>query len=214
MHRKFYLVLTVIISILFISCTNNVPQINNASVAIIWDYETYNSLPQARLGVFVEASSNPARFEKIQVFADGTDIFWETDKLISAENNGISWCGYTNFTMPKGSDFPVGNYTIKFIQADEKELEMKASLTYEKSLYNKKASEIPVYMNGILGSKYFTVYDENKKVLYYGQRTNDYSDSRAIWNHYKDAVEFQESWISSSGTIICNMPVEKVTPDN
>ena len=69
-------------------------------------------------------------------------------------------------------------------------------------------------MKQYYGTKMLTIYDEYKSVIYYGPRSVELSDARGIWNNYRDAAEFQESWVNQNGTVICNLPVEKVVPGN
>ena len=196
------------------SCSNTVPDINNAKLSIIFDYESYEALPTARLSVFVEAASNPRRFESIYVSSNQSELVWESNNLVLAENEEIKYCGLTNLVMPQKEIIPTGEYTITFTQFDEEKKEIKTTLNYDKELYNTKGSDVPKVMSRFTYLKMITIYDSEKKVLYYGPRTMEMADSRGIWNQYRDAAEFQESWMNANSTIICNMPLEKVVPGN
>ena len=77
-----------------------------------------------------------------------------------------------------------------------------------------KAGEVPDIMKKYYGTRMLTIYDDAKKVLYYGPRTAELNDARGIWNNYRAAAEFQESWVNQNGTVICNLPLEKVVPGN
>ena len=198
--------------ILMASCSNNVPQVQNAKLNIIFDYETMDSLPEARIGVFVEATSNPRRFDKIIVTPKGTDYSWEVTELVLADNNAQKYCGAVNLVMPLKEYFPTGEYEIEFIQADEEKSDVKIGLFYDKNLYSVKGTEISGVMNRMSGSKMLKIYDAEKKIIYYGPRTVELRDARNIWNNFRDAAEFQETWVC--GNIICNLPVEKVEPGN
>ena len=199
---------------LFFSCSNNAPQIQNARFTVVFDYENYESLPEARLSVFVEATSNPRRFDTITVTCDQNEYVWEANDLVLAADESNTYCGITNLVMPSNMQIPSGEYTIVFRQADEEEKEIKRTLTYDKSLYEAKANEVSAIMKKYYGNKMLTVYDEEKKVLYYGPRSSELNDARGIWNVYPQAAEFQESWVNQNGTVICNLPVEKVVPGN
>ncbi len=196
------------------SCTNNVIQTGEAQLSIVFDYDSLDALPKARLTVFVEASSNPARFEYIRVSADKKEYIWESDKLILAQNNEIKYCGLTNLVLPPPEQLPKGLYTVTYIQADQEKKEMKAVLNYESSFYNCKGSEVPKMMEKFMGARMLTVYDEENKIIYYGPRSSQFADARGIWNEYPEAFEFQESWISANSNVVCNLPVEKVLPGN
>lgn len=209
------LILLILLSFaFFFSCSNNAPQIQNARFTVVFDYVNYDDLPVARLSVFVEATSNPRRFDTITVSSDQNEYVWEATDLVLAADEANNYCGITNLVMPSNQKIPSGEYTIVFRQSDEEEKEIKRTLTYDKSLYEAKAADVSTIMKKYYGNKMLTVYDEEKKVLYYGPRTSDLNDARGIWNGYPNAAEFQESWVNQNGTVICNLPVEKVIPGN
>ena len=200
--------------VIFCSCSNNVPEISNAKLSIIFDYESYDSFPSARLSVFVEAASNPRRFESINVTSEKNELVWESSNIVLAENNEIKYCGLTNLVMPQNETIPSGAYTITFTQSDEEKKEIKTFLNYDKELYNTKGSDASDVMKRYVSSRMLTIYDSENNIIYYGPRTTEFSNARGIWNQYPKATEFQETWINSNGTVICNMPMEKVVPGN
>lgn len=200
--------------LIFSSCTNNVIQSSDAKLSIIFDYASYDELPRARLSVFVEAVSNPNRMESISLSCDKKEYVWESDNLVRAQNNEVKYCGLTNLVMPENEKIPAGEYSITYIQSDNEKKEMKASLNYDSGFYDIKAADVGNLMQRYMGARMLTVYGEDNKILYYGPRSSQYSDARGIWNEYREAQEFQESWVSSAGNIICNLPVEKVIPGN
>ena len=213
LHTHFFLL--VITAIIFItSCSNNAPQIQNARFSVVFDYENYDDLPKARLSVFVEATSNPRRFDTVIVKCDQNEYVWEATDLLLAADDSITYCGVTNLVMPVNQQIPSGEYTIVFRQSDEEEKEIKRILNYDKTLYETKAEDVPALMKKYYGTKMITIYDDSRNVLYYGPRSAELSNSRGIWNNYRDAAEFQESWVNQNGTVICNLPVEKVVPGN
>lgn len=195
-----------------LSCSNNVPQVHNAKLNIIFDYDSMESLPNVRMGIFVEATSNPRRFEKITVAPKGKDYSWEVTDLLLAESHEQKYSGAVNLVMPKDEQFPTGEYQIEYIQSDEETSDIKIGLFYDKKLYELKGSDVAQYMTNAMGSKMIKIYDENKKIIYYGPRTVELRDARNIWNNYREAAEFQETWVN--GSVICNMPIEKVEPGN
>ena len=208
-----YIFLLIIAATAFITaCSNNAPQIQNARFSVVFDYENTEDLPTARLSVFVETTSNPRRFDTVIVTCDKNEYVWEANDLVFAEDETNTYCGITNLVMPSDEKIPSGEYTITFRQSDEEQMEIKRTLSYDKELYVTKAGNVQNVMRKYYGTKMLTIYDENKTVLYYGPRSAELNDARGIWNNYRDAVEFQESWVNQNGTVICNMPLEKVTP--
>ena len=196
------------------SCSNNAVQIQDARFSIVFDYSNKDDLPEARLCVFVEAISNPRRFDKITVTCDQNEYVWEANDLVLAADEKNTYCGITNLVMPSKEKIPSGGYKIVFHQSDDEENEIIRNLNYDKAFYETKADQVPDLMKQYYGTKMLTIYDEYKSVIYYGPRSVELSDARGIWNNYRDAAEFQESWVNQNGTVICNLPVEKVVPGN
>ena len=209
--RKNIISLFLLASLLFFSCSNNAPQIQNTSFSVIFDYSDYDQFPQARLSVFVETGSNPRRFDSIIVTCDQNEYVWEAGDLILAADDKNTWCGTTNLVMPANEKIPNGEYTIVFHQSDDEEETIKRALNYDNSPYEIKGRDLA---QNFSGTRMLKVYDAEKTVIYYGERTEELKDSRGIWNLYPQAQEFQESWIGKNGSVICNMPVEKVVPGN
>ena len=212
--QKHLFLFSVLICLIEISCSNNVPEIQNTKMMVVFDYENMQDLPKARLSIFVEATSNPRRFETVTVSCDKNEYIWEATDLVLASDASNNYCGVTNFVMPANEQIPSGEYTIVFRQSDEEEKEIKRTLSYDKSLYKAKATDVPEIMKKYYGTKMLTIYDDTKKVIYYGPRSAELNDARGIWNNYRDAAEFQESWVNQNGTVICNLPLEKVQPGN
>ena len=185
-----------------------------ARLSVVFDYESLDELPKARLAVFVEAHSNPRRVGTITVAAKGNDFSWEVNDLLFAQNDETKYLGAVNLVMPQSQQFPTGEYNVSFIQMDEEQSDVKVPLFYDKTLYETKGSDASKVMNDAMASRMLKVYGENKKVLYYGPWTREFTNSRSIWNVYRDAQEFQETWVSPGGSVICNLPVQKVVPDN
>lgn len=199
------------LAVTFISCSNTVPQIHNTSCSVIFDYSSYDDFPKARLSIFVETTSNPRRFDSIIVTCDQNEYVWEATDLILAADDKNTYCGTTNLVMPANEQIPFGEYTITFHQSDDEQEEIKRTLVYDKTPYTVKGKDLS---QNFYGEKMLKVYNSENEIIYYGPRTAELKDARGIWNNYPNAVEFQESWIGQNGTVICNMPLEKVVPGN
>ncbi len=211
-QTQFILFLVAAFALIICSCSNNVPELGNSRLAVIFDYDSNEELPKARLSIFVESVSNPRRFDTITVSSNQNEYVWQASDLILAADADRTYCGVTNFVMPANEKIPSGEYTVVFHQADDEQTEIKRILSYDKSLYETKGADVPQVMKKFYSSRMLTIYDASKKIIYYGPRTAELSDARGIWNNYRDASEFQESWINQSGTVICNLPMEKVEP--
>lgn len=204
-----------IFSLLFfiISCSSNVPEVKSANTSIIFEYENEDSLPTARFSVFVEAESDPRRFETMKVRSLIKDFEWETDEIAKIDGKNGKYAGYTNFVMPKGEKIPTGRYSVVFVNADEEEVEAEFYLDFNSRFYEMKPGEIADYMKNHNGMNKLALYDENKILIFYGERTDDYKTVRDIWYHYREAQEFQDIWTAQNNSVICILPIELVQPE-
>jgi len=214
--KKLFLLCLFLFSLFISACSNNAPNLRDLRVSLIFDYENKESLPQARMGIFVEAVSNPRRFGTLTVQSKNKDFVWETNKLLFANNSEQNYLGAVNFVMPQQEEFPLGEYNLSFVQEDEEKKDIKTYFSYDKAFYKAKPQEAVELMKKNMGRRMLKIYGEEKLVLYYGEWTSEFTDARSIWNQYRDAKEFQETWVCSTtgGSIICNFPVEKVSPGN
>lgn len=212
--RKIFFLIT-FLSFLFIcaSCSSHTPNVRNAKVIVVFNYESLEDYPKASFSVFVDSISNPRRFETIDISSTKTEYQWKAENLIYGENDDNLFCGITNLIMPQNENIPQGEYKITYYQADEEKIDVRAYLSYDDTFYKTKGSEVSSIMNNNRGSKRITIFDSENQIMYYGERTPELSSSRKIWNEYNKADKYQESWISANGKVICTMPIEKLKPN-
>lgn len=201
------------LSFVVISCSSNVPEIRSASASIIFEYANEDALPTSRFSVFVEAESDPRRFDSMKVESVSKDFEWETDDLDKIDGKNGKYAGYTNFVMPKGEKIPNGRYKVIYVNADEEEVEAEFYLDYNTKYYELKASQVADYMKNHNGINKIALYDENKIMLFFGERTDEYKTTRDIWYKFRDAQEFQDIWTSPNSSVICILPLALVQPE-
>lgn len=196
------------------ACTNVTPEIKKAKLTVIFDYTSSDKIPAARMGVFVESTENPNRFESIKIIPEKQDFVWQTSDLITAQVDETKYCGITNLRMPGSEAFQEGDYKLIYQQADMKTVEIKSNLKYVKDFYTTIGKDVPDVMKKNRGERYISIYDEDNTVIYYGLRGSNLSDARNIWVEYNNAKTFQDVWVSGNGTTMCVMPIEQVRPGN
>lgn len=213
LNKIFSLISLAVVYVIFASCSQNLPEVRQASSSIIFEYEDDESLPQARFSVFVESVSDPRRFAGLKVHSETEGYEWEVDDLVMIENEDKTYAGYTNFVMPEGEKIPKGKYTVIFTNADEEEYETEFYLDYNTKYYELKAPDVPEFMKKRSGNNKIAIYNKDSLLIYYGERNVEFKTTRDIWNKYQNADFFNDIWSMSGNTVICILPKELVQPE-
>lgn len=195
-----------------ISCSQALPEIKTNSCSVIFDYQSMDLPPTARLAVFVETSTNVRRVEELEVTSLASDYVWEITNPSKIEIQGRQYAGYSELIVPSNERIPSGKYTIVCTEADSDKIETFFNVEYEKELYSMKASEIEQFMLKKSGRKNILIYDSGRSLVYYGEMTPELSDNRKIWNQYRNAAFYNVVWVKPDKSVMCVMPEEKVTP--
>lgn len=198
---------------LFISCSQNTPELSTTDYSVIFDYEKEDALPNARLTIFASSVSDVRRYEKIKITSLETGLCWEANNLVRLEADDIQWAGYTNLVAPENEELPTGQYEITYQNADEKECTITLDIHYDLELYEVLLSGLADYMAEKKGIEKIAVYDKEHILIYFGDRTEEFKTTRDIWNRYREAEYYQVIWYLRNGTIICIEPEKAVTPE-
>ena len=203
----------VLISVFFISCSQNTPELSITDYSIIFDYGNEKDLPAARLSVFAASDSDVRRYEKIRVTSLDTGYIWETEDLERLENDDVQWAGCTNLVAPENEKLPVGKYEITYYNADEKECTVNLDVRYDIGFYDVVLSGLADYMAEKRGIEKIAIYDKEHILIYFGNRTEEFRTTRDIWNVYRDAEYYQVIWYTRDGRVICIEPEKPVVPE-
>ncbi len=198
---------------LFISCSQNTPELTTTDYSVIFDYENAEALPEARLSIFAASASDVRRYERIRINSLETGFCWEVDNLTRLENEDLQWAGYTNLVAPENEKLPTGLYEITYFNADEKECTVNLEVNYDIGIYDVLLTGLAEYMAEKKGIEKIAVYDKAHILIYYGDRTEELKTTRDIWNKYRDAEYYQVIWYSIDGTVICIEPEKPVVPE-
>lgn len=196
--------------ILFISCSQVSPEINEVNYSVIFEYLDNENLPEARLCVFTENESDVRRCERMIVNSLESGYIWDFDDLTFAEDENLQWCGSTNLVVPDNKMIPSGNYKVTIVHADEKENCVMMTVDYDSEFYNLTSEQVEAEMKKNNGIKYVVIYNKEDTIIYYGERTAELNTNRDIWNMYRDAVYFNDIWFTPGQFLICIMPRQKV----
>ena len=196
------------------SCSQNLPEARFALPSLIFEYEKTDSLPTARLSIFVESTSDVRRYQRITLKSVKNDYVWDTYDIVKFKSAEKMYAGYTNFVMPGEELIPSGEYQVTYENADGEKIDIKTFLNYDSSFYTKKADEIPEFMASKRAINSIIIFNAEKSVLYFGEKKDELSNSRKIWNKYRDAAFYQEVYALADNSVMCVMPVMDVLPDN
>lgn len=204
-----------VLALLFISasCSQNTPDLNNASYSVIFDFPNSEANPNARLSIFVESESDVRRYDTIKVVSQDEQYIWNIEDIKTLKLDDLQFAGATNLVVPENEIIPCGTYFVTCINADEKEAELQLTVNYDEQIYELKEDEVADYMKKNNGSRKIAIYDKENVMIYFGIRTTDLQTTRDIWNYYRNAEYYQDIWCISGNRVICILPPKKVEPE-
>jgi hypothetical protein len=211
--KNFFLFFFLIL--LVFSCKQVSPEMRGVSTCVVFDYSDYQTLPQARLSIYVDSNSDVRRVDSIEINSLTTDLKWiiENEEIQLFNDSKKQWAGNSNLYMPYKNQFPNGQYELIFKNADEKFQKSKVNLKYDSAFYEKLADEIPSFMESKKGKKQIAIFDKENKMIYFGEQDEELKNNRAIWLKYKDAAFYKEIWTLSDNSVMCILPKKDVVPE-
>lgn len=197
------------ISLLFFGCTQNLPEITEVRSAVIFSYGDYESLPNARLSIFVQSESDARRCERISIKSLESGYVWETDKLKVISADGISWAGNANLVVPEYDKIPTGMYEITYVNADGEQDKTYTQVLYNSASYDTKGNDVSplISNNGVLN---IAIYDNNNILLYFNEKTEELQTDNDILMQYNSAVSYQDIWISNDNSEVYMLPLKNL----
>ncbi|MCQ2573717.1 MAG: hypothetical protein MJ182_07465 [Treponema sp.] len=197
--------------ILFFSCSQNLPELNSVSGTAVFEYENGNELPDFRLGVYIDVSSDVHRVEKIRLVCLENDFQWECVNPVKVESGKKKYAGYSDFVMPEKDIFPMGKYMVWYTDANGNEENSILNLAFSQEIYEKTASEASEYLKNHNGTENWAVFDENSVLIFYGERefTLGVED---LWYRFPTADFVRTVWTRSNGREICILPAVYKNP--
>lgn len=215
LRSKAYSIITLFVAAftaLFISCSQNTPELDSKDYSVVFDYTSEETPPSARLSIFASSSSDVRRYQRIKIVSVETGYIWDTQFLSKLEADGMQWAGCTNLVAPEGEKLPSGSYDITYYNADEKEFSISIDVNYDTELYEVLLPALPEFMYKRQGIENLAVYDKEHSLIYFGERS-ELRTTRDIWNSYREAETYQVIWYTPKGNVICVTPEKPVAPE-
>ncbi len=198
---------------IFVSCSQNTPELYNTDYSVIFDYADDETPPVARLSIFAASETDVRRYQRIKIKSVESDYYWDTEQLSKLETEDSKWAGCTNIVPPQDEKLPVGTYEVTYYNADEKEYSLTIDVRYDIDFYDVLLPALPDFMADKKGVEKIAVYDKEHILIYFGDRTQELKTTRDIWNRYRDASTYQVIWYTVNRNVICITPEKPVTPE-
>ena len=215
-HASFFLpVSLLIIQFFLLSCSNVAPELEQSDYSVIFDYKNENIPPDVRLAIFMESKSDVRRFSRIKIKSLETGFIWDFDniEMVLESDGGSQWAGNANLKAPENEVIPNGKYEVTYYNADEKYVSSSIEVEYDTSFYDIKATEIEKIMKENGGILKIAIYNKEKLMIYFGEKTEEFQTDNSIKNAYVDADYYKDVWNSKNSNVIFIMPEIKVMPE-
>ncbi len=200
--------------ILFVSCSQNTPELYSSEYSVIFDYEDAQTPPSARLAFFSSSGSDVRRYKRITITSMETGYTWDTDVIAKLEADSLQWAGCTNIVAPQGEKLPVGRYEVTYYNADEKKYMVKLDVKYDVEFYDVLLPALEDFMSEKAGIERIAIYDKEHILIYFGDRIEEFKTTRGIWNKYREASTYQVIWYTLDNSVICVTPEKAVAPES
>ena len=191
-----------------ISCANSVPEILSSTATVVFDYHDEESVPQMRLSVFTETSSDAHRAARIRIASKSDEYEWITDEpqLIGSDNRQLA--GYTNFVVPDADKITQGQYDLFYTDAEGRTVQNGFSVLYPEKLIDSKSSAVQSVL-GRTAKEMVAAYMADGTLVYYDIRKPEWKDTAAIWNALKTASSMRVCWTTADGSVVCLLPAQE-----
>lgn len=189
------------------SCSQNLPELNTVAGTVIYDFESEESTPDLRLGVFVDVSSDAHRAEFLKIVCFQNDFEWECNKPEKVSNGKKQYVGYANFVMPGKDSFPQGKYTVYYTDANGNEESCIMNISYSTEILQMTPAETAEHLKTLHAVENLAVFDEEAVLIFYGEKSDELQNIESVWRRYPAADSARTVWTRNSGREMCIFPV-------
>lgn len=187
-----------------VSCAQNIPEVVRSEGTLIFEYADEESMPEVRLAVYTETSSDPRRTSSVEVLCLENGFQWESDRIVIYESGDQSFAGVQNLYMPQDRPFAGGEYQVVYKTLTEEKDQNRFYLSAHYDVYSMTVSEAEQYMRERNGRKKLMIFDEEGHVLFYGE-PSDFPDPL---NSFPETASYRYVW-TCSGNLMCLLPCVK-----
>lgn len=195
---------------LFFSCSQNVNEILSTSNTVIFDYNQEALKPSSRLSVFIKSSGDVRRFKELRIYSAQENYEWVTQNLVMYDSGNGMFAGYSNFIVPVGETIPEGAYQATFVSADDEECIATFTIDYDEKINTFTKEQADAFFTQMNAEQWVLIYDENDKVIFFGQKTDDVKTQNDIWLNYRSSQYFYDIWLTQDRSLMCIMPKQQI----
>ncbi|MBQ0039351.1 MAG: hypothetical protein KBS64_02850 [Treponema sp.] len=203
--------LFLILSLIFISCSDDNPEVSTVDHKLVFDYKDMESAPEIRMSVYLVMVSDVSRGASMKILNEESGLEWHCGSadLRRVSGAGGKWAGCSTFVPVGKGCFPKGRYNVTYEDKAENECDTSFTLKYPDGLDELKASEFPLGLK-IPFEKRLAIYSNEDVLLYFGEDNPAWETNKDIFAEFKNAWSKRVCYSLSRDSIYCLMPVEEL----
>ncbi|MDE5898419.1 MAG: hypothetical protein K2H09_04050 [Treponemataceae bacterium] len=186
------------------SCSDSEPRLSSASGFVVFDYEADGVLPVMKLAAFAETDSDVRRVDKVVVSSRQNQYEWTADEPLVFSSEGRQWAGCADFVCPGAEPIPRGFYDLYYTDGAESTVQGMFVVSYPDGLAALPASRLGE--QEALSRERFAVFDEERKLLYFGSRQQAWKDDADVFVSFERAAFFRRCLGTEDGSVLCLLP--------
>ena len=202
----------IFLSFSFFSCAESDADVVSASGTMIFDFSDAESVPSARLAVFVQLTSDVRRTDNFTISNAESGYSWSVAKPGIFTGLNKSYAYSLNLSAPVGEDIPQGSYFVSYYDAAGSEDTIRFSVSYKKELFEATSSKCKEILEN--AAENVAIYDESGELLFMGKARSSWKTNEAILRDYRLAYTKRICYVTPGNTVICMMPSEKLKEEN
>lgn len=197
----------------FLSCSDSVPEIAETNVSFVMDYKTKESLPEIRLSVFVQPTTDVGRVSHIDVRHVASGLLWRIDNPMVL-NGSKKYMAGSPFLMPPYYDgVPKGPYVLTYEDLAGRFVQTEFEVSYPQDFLSMQVPQIESFAQETAAPEKIAVYSGEKGtgvLLYYGERKEDWFSNEKIMEAYAKAMSIRTCYELQGEAVLCLLPPQNL----
>ncbi|GMO49828.1 MAG: hypothetical protein Pg6C_12860 [Treponemataceae bacterium] len=187
-----------------LSCTDSPPRIQNVRFKAVFDYSSLDEPPEYYALLFVQPEAE-SRAASVTLIHTESGYIWNITEPVQLIAGGSTWIGSPRL-IADSEAFPQGQYTVRYTDTSEREIETSVTLSYSSNLAESSAaqarSNIPASFQ-----QQIAVYDERENLLFFGEKKQNWTYWSDIHKEIADARFYRECFTASGYSCIVMLPL-------
>ena len=193
---------------LFLSCNDSPPHIQDARFRAVFDFKSHTEPPEMSVMLFVHPDTDASLVSKIILTHAQSGYSWSITEPVILKEAQSEWAGSAHIVNVPAV-FAQGDYYVRYIDAAERESGMALTLVYPPQLVAGTAAS--ALENVPLSSvRQVALYDTEDRLIYYGERRRQWTTGQSVTADYPAARSYRDCYVSPSAILL--MPLEALEP--